>query len=315
MSQVRLFDRKLLVISGKGGVGKSTIAAALALVASRRGKKVLVVEMDTKERISAMFNAPPVGEDQVEIYPGIWALNLNPEEALEEYLMVYVRIKRVYKRIFNNPVMKYFLAAAPGFKELLTIGKVWYLSQLEEGRPKRPRYDLIIVDAPALGHGVSFLGVPRAVVDMVRMGPIKTQSQKIVDLLEDPKRTLLNIVALPEEMPVNEAVELAKAAQDPLKMAVGCVFMNEVFQEVISPKDKAALDKLKSKTKGNSELKDLMLAAERGRKKREMSLKHIEKLRQELPYADIAEIPYIFTSDWDLSAIKEVAREIDKQIT
>jgi len=152
-----MFDRRLLIISGKGGVGKSTLCSAFALSASRMGKRVLVIEMDEKERISRLFGTPEVGYEGAFVHPNIFVRNLLPMRVMDEFLETRVTVKTIARQILGSSIYKYFVAAAPGLKEFVTLGKIMLLEDEKEGRGK-PKYDFIVIDAPATGHHECGLG-------------------------------------------------------------------------------------------------------------------------------------------------------------
>jgi len=144
-----LLERRLILVSGKGGVGKSTVTAALATLAARAGLKVLLCELERGGRLERIFNGDSSSKN-------ITLLYIDPEAALEEYLKIYLKVKPLYKPIAQSPAMNYFLQAAPGFRELLIIGKIWWEVQLKEGKAHKHKWDMVLVDAPATGHGISF---------------------------------------------------------------------------------------------------------------------------------------------------------------
>jgi anion-transporting ArsA/GET3 family ATPase len=241
-----LLDKRLLIVSGKGGAGKSTAAAAMALAAARRGKRVLIVEIGEEERITPIFGAPRAGYEGAPVYergPGtVWAMCLTAPEALREYAMRSVKFEMLYEAVFENRVMRYFTAAAPGLDELTIMGKIEFLQreQLDPARPPQssksaagPRFDLMIFDAPATGHGLAFVKVPRMAMSMARVGPLHAMAERMWRLLADPARTAFNIVAWPEEMSVNESIELHAAAEE-LGLPRGKVIVNGVHPDVFS---------------------------------------------------------------------------------
>src|SRR6478752_7986015 len=187
-----LLDRRLLFFTGKGGVGKSTVTAATALLAAEHGKRVLLVEVDAKGNLTALFEHPPVGFEPRQVYPGVYAMQMNTEASLREYLKVQARVP-VLGRL--GPLARAFdfvANAAPGVKEILTVGKVCW--ELRESLQGRAHWDLIVVDAAATGHVVAQLDAPRAIRELVQAGPVRGQTEWMVDLLSDPAVTALNVV-------------------------------------------------------------------------------------------------------------------------
>ena len=205
-----ILDRRLLFFTGKGGVGKSTVTAAVALLAAEQGKRVLLVEVDAKGNLTALFEHPPVGFEPRQVHPGVFAMQMNTEASLREYLKVQARVPVLGRLGPLARVFDFVATAAPGVKEILTVGKVCW--ELRESLNGRADWDLIVVDAAATGHVVSQLDAPRAIQELVHVGPVRNQTDWMVELLSDPALTALNIVTAPEEMPVNETVELVANA-------------------------------------------------------------------------------------------------------
>ncbi len=206
----RLSERRLLIVMGKGGTGKTTIAAALGTLAARHGAETAVIEVSEASALRSLLASdlelPAEQRQPVEIAPHLYLMCIAPKVALQEYLELRVPVRRLARAIIHNPAFEAFLDAAPGWRELITLGKIWHLEQ--QTRAGRPRYDLLIVDAPATGHGLSLLSVPSVVLDSVRLGPLRRHTDSVWKLLRDPERTLLLPVSQPEELPVKETLEL-----------------------------------------------------------------------------------------------------------
>src|ERR1041384_7603468 len=154
-----LLNRRLVVVTGKGGTGKSTLSAAIALAASRRGKKTLVCEVVAKERVADFFGKPPSGTKIRELMPNLYSVHVRPREAMREYALMTLKYETLYKSACENAAARYFLAAAPSLAEIVMLGKVWWHASQEMERGKL-RWDLVVLDAPATGHGMTFLTVP-----------------------------------------------------------------------------------------------------------------------------------------------------------
>jgi anion-transporting ArsA/GET3 family ATPase len=219
-----LLDRRLVIVTGKGGVGKSTVSAALALLAARDGKRVLVCEVNAQERVAPLLGASPTGSAVREAVSGVSTVNVNPHDAMREYGLMVVRFKAIYDAVFENRLVRYFVRVVPSLAELVMLGKV--LHEVRQQERGRPRWDLVIVDAPATGHAVQLLRVPAALVDTVPGGPLRHDAEWMEALLVDPKVTSLAIVTLPEEMPVNEAIELDAEVRSVLGIHRGALFVN-----------------------------------------------------------------------------------------
>jgi len=231
-----LLERRLVIVTGKGGTGKTTVSAALALAAARAGKRVLVGEMARDEQIHRLLapGSPPAGYEGRSVRKGVTAMQIDPFEALTEYLALQIGGRPLVEAVMRNRACRQLMSAAPGWRELITLGKVWHVEQLEEA-PGRPRYDLIVVDAPATGHGVTFLDVPRVVVSAVRAGPLRHHTERVEALIEDPERTLLLPVTLAEELPTRETAELVERVRSDLAIAVDRVVVNAVVPAPFPP--------------------------------------------------------------------------------
>ena len=207
-----LLERHLLYVTGKGGVGKTTVSAALGLAAAAQGRRTIVCEVAEQDRVSRAFAREGVRREQeVELAENLWAISIDPTAALQEWLRRQLGGPAL-RLITGSSAFQHFVAAAPGAKELITIAKVWELAQLERWDAHNRTYDLVIVDAPASGHGLAMLTAPSTFGEIARVGPIRRQAFKVRDMLADPRRTGYVAVALPEEMPVNETLELGDAA-------------------------------------------------------------------------------------------------------
>jgi anion-transporting ArsA/GET3 family ATPase len=218
---------RLVIVAGKGGVGKTTVTAALARMAARQGLSVLVVEVEGKSGLSELFGTDQIGYDEELLTPAadgtaeIRARSLTPDVALLEYLDEH-GLKRLSRRLLRTGALEVVATAAPGIKDILVLGKV---KQLERGEVA----DLIVLDAPAAGHAVRFLMSAQALIDTVNVGPIRAQAQEVLDLLVDPERCQVVLVTLPEEMPVNELVETAYALEDKVGTNLGPVVVNGLY--------------------------------------------------------------------------------------
>jgi anion-transporting ArsA/GET3 family ATPase len=238
-----LLDRRLALVTGKGGVGKSTIAAALALVAAREGKRVLVCEVNaSQERIAPLLGAPPAGAAVRQARPGLFTVNVTPPEAMREYGLMVLRFRTIYDAVFENRLVRYFLRAVPSLAELVVLGKILNEVRQEEGG--RPRWDLVVVDAPATGHAVQLLRVPSALLDTVPGGPLRRDAEWMQALLVDPAKTALALVTLPEEMPVNEAIELDAQVRGVLGIHREALFVNAMPATRFAEGEGARLDAL-----------------------------------------------------------------------
>jgi anion-transporting ArsA/GET3 family ATPase len=203
---VDVFDRRLILVVGKGGVGRSTVAAAIADQCAKRGKKTLLFETNANDRFGTYFDKPPVGTEIAQLAPNLYAVNTNPAAALEEYGLMILKFKSVYEMVFENRVTRAFLRAIPGLDDYALLGKAWY--HTTETQRGLPVWDTVIFDMPASGHSMSMLRIPWVITDTVPEGPLTRDARTVKTLLTDARRTAAVLVTLAEEMPVNEAIEL-----------------------------------------------------------------------------------------------------------
>jgi anion-transporting ArsA/GET3 family ATPase len=238
-----LLDRRLLLFTGKGGVGKSTVAAATALLAASVGRRVLLVEVDAKGDIPAQFEKGPVGFEPREIYPSVLAMAMDTEASLQEYLRLNLRVPVLGRVGPLARALDFVASAAPGVKEILTIGKIcWEVREAIEGRSD---IDLVIVDAAATGHIVAQLGAADAIRELVDVGPVRTQTQWVSELLADPAITAVNVVTTPEEMPVAETIELVGRIRSEVNVPLGAVIVNRVLPELFTRADEETFEALR----------------------------------------------------------------------
>ncbi|MGK2877023.1 MAG: ArsA family ATPase [Solirubrobacterales bacterium] len=238
-----LFEHRLLFVTGKGGVGKTTVAAALGLAAAHAGLRTIVCELDARERLHSLFNVSTRGFEEVELVPDLHAIAIDPEHAIEEYLLLQIKVRPVYDMLFKNRVFDYFAAATPGLAELVTIGKVWELAQPDRLMKRSEPYDLVIVDAPATGHALAMLEAPETFKKIARVGPIHRQAGYIQSFLHDPATTAIVAVATAEEMPVNETLDLRAELRERVGLDIALGVVNALEPEYFTEKEIAGIRK------------------------------------------------------------------------
>lgn len=242
--QESLLARRLVIVTGKGGTGKTAVAASLAIGAAARGTRVLLAEVGRDEQGPHLIapGTPEVGYAGRELRPGLHAMRIDPFAALADYLGLQLGGRRIARTIVANTGFRQLLSAAPGWRELITLGKLWHLEQQQDDT--RPAVDLIVVDAPATGHGLTFLDVPRLVASAVRSGPLRRNAQEVEQLLGDPSRTLLLPVSLAEELPVRETCELVARLQSDLGIPVDRIVVNAVEPPPLAPEFASLAERL-----------------------------------------------------------------------
>lgn len=301
MASPTLLDRRLVIVSGKGGVGKTTVCAALALLAARAGKRVLVCEVNARERVAALLGGAPSGGQIREVRPGISTLNVTPPEAMREYGLMVLRFRTIYEAVFENRLVRYFLRAIPSLAELVMLGKILHEAKaVEQGRP---RWDLVLVDAPATGHAVQFLRVPAALLETVPGGPLRQDAEWMERMLVDPAITALALVTLPEEMPVNEAIELDEQVRSTLGIARGALFVNAMPATRFSGAESAALGRLAG---APPPLGPAALAGRLQALRAEQAERYLARARAALDLPTTV-LPLLAVAEWGPAAVEAIA--------
>lgn len=310
-----LLDRRLLFVTGKGGVGKTSIAAALAMLAAEQGKRTLVCEVDAKGNLADFLECGPIAFDPLEASPGLSAMAMDTEESLKEYLSLQLKVPLLAR---VGPLAKTFdfvATAAPGVKEILTVGKLCW-------EVRERSYDLVVVDAPATGHVVAQLAAPQAINELVKVGRVRDQTRWMVDILSDEAQTGAVIVTAPEEMPVSEALELADRIRDETTVDLAAVVVNKVLPELFGRAEEEVFERLCEP----GLVEDLSLAvggpaepvldgARLAVNLRRTRAQHLERLRDELPTGPtLVYVPYLFTRAHGLRATRTVAESLAAEL-
>jgi hypothetical protein len=308
-----LRERRLLYVTGKGGVGKTTVAAAVGLAAAEAGRRTIVCEVAEQDRVSRAFKREGVtAETEVQLAENLWAITISPQLALEEWLGRQLGGGAPLRMLIRSHAFQYFVAAAPGAKELITIAKVWELAQLERWDARNRTYDLVVVDAPASGHGLAMLTTPRTFGEIARVGPIRRQAGRISEMLGDPRRTAYLAVAVPEEMPVVETLELERKLRDAVGLGLEAIVVNGVWPERFSAEDVAAL---RAATRdghlpeAQAALRAALAEHERAHAQRE----HLARLEREAG-ARILTLPFLFESQLGLPEYEKLADELAEKL-
>ncbi len=300
-----LADLRLAILAGKGGVGRTTVAAALARAMAAQGRRVLIAQTEAADRLGKLFGrTEPVGAEIVTLAPGVDAVNMTPKSALHEYGLMVLRYETVYRALFENRAVRGFLGAIPGLDAYAMLGKVWWhTTETERGRP---RYDLTIFDGPASGHATLMLRLPHAVLSAMPRGPLARDAQAAYDLITDPVRTAMVIVTLPEELPVRETVELARSARETLKIPLGPVVVNAVpTGDLSTPAMDAVMDRLPLPT-GDRDLDATLTMATRVRAHRRTADDMLARLKAN-PGLPMLLLPRVPTADLGPEDVEHLA--------
>lgn len=309
-----LLRKRLIFLSGKGGVGKSVVGLALAVAARDRGKRVLFVEIGSTIEAASYLGASHAGPRPTEALPGLFTVNLDPAAVMDEYVRHVVKIEMLVRRILESPVYHRFFAAAPGLKELMTLGKVMVLEEAHERWSRRPQYDLILVDAPATGHGLSLLKVPIAASEAVPVGPVGHQARRILELLRNRKKTGLVVVTIPEEMAVVEAVEFHRLAVEEVGLEALAVVLNACHERRFSEAEEAEVLRLAAAgTGGRLErgipLAGALRAARRQLRRAKLTRFYQTRLKRRLPLP-LVSLPYLFREELGPEDVRELAERL-----
>jgi anion-transporting ArsA/GET3 family ATPase len=298
-----LLARDLIVVTGKGGVGKSTVAAALGIAAARRGQRVIVAEVSARTDVRRALGAEDAAHEE-ELVEGLHHFSVDPQAAMEQYLIDQLPSRALADVLASSRAFTYFAAATPGMRELLMIGKVWDLAQ-DERRTGDRAYDLVVLDAPATGHGLAILRAPRTFGEVARVGPIARQARTIDEMLTDHSRTGVVAVARPEEMPVSETLALERALHDDLGLPLDLVVANGVLPDRYTEADAAAL----RAQKPTAALSAALAAQARACAQRP----ELARLRRESA-APVAALPLLFQPVLDRIAIERLADRLERAL-
>lgn len=299
----QLLERRLIFIAGKGGVGKSTITAALALTAARRGKHVCIVESDSQEQMALIFGTKPLGYEGNSLAPNIRGISITTPGALREYAQSRLPFRHISHHFIDNRLTRYFLDATPGLKELLALGKI---TDLVLSNPD----ETTIVDLPATGHSIAMLDVPDVVMQAVHAGPLRSHAEEINSVLNDPTLSAVCFVALAEELSTTETIELHQLIEQRLEIAIGPVIANCVHKPPFNEGDKAKYESLKKRWLKHEDTAQLIEGAELEVKRAELNNRYIDRLTSEFGYPPIV-VPFFFVETVDMDTLAQISDELD----
>lgn len=312
---VDLLERRLLFVTGKGGVGKSTTAAALALLGAQRDRRTLAVEVDAKGDLGDFFETPRPGFDAHSVAPNLWAMAMDTEASLREYLHLQLRLPTVARLGPLARAFDFVATAAPGVREILTVGKIGW-------EVKERHYDLVVVDAAATGHIVGQLGAPEAINELVRVGQIRQQTGWLADLLGDPATTGLVIVTTPEEMPVKETIDLVDRVTAETHVDVAAIVVNRVLPELFSGADEGVFERMREPVStarlaeaAGGPVTAVLEAARLAVTLRRTRAGHLDHLRASIdPSIPLLYVPYLFARGHGLRTTSQVADALSAEL-
>jgi anion-transporting ArsA/GET3 family ATPase len=312
---IDLLDRKLVFITGKGGVGKTTIASTLAWLAADRGRRTLVCEVDAKGNLADFYETTPFAFEEREIAPRLWAMSMDTEASLKQYLSLQLKLPLVAR---IGPLAKMFdfvASAAPGVREIVTVGKLCW-------EVKERHYDFVVVDASATGHILGQLTAPQAINQLVQVGLVRQQTGWMLDILQDPATTGLVVVATPSEMPVSETLELTCRLRQETNVDLAAVVVNRVLPELFGRGEEEVFERLDQpepieliEAAVGGPVGDLMQAARLTVSMRRSRTEHLERLRDAIdPAVPLLYMPYLFFRSHGLRATHQLADALSGEL-
>ena len=310
-----LLDRKLIFVTGKGGVGKTTVAAALALLGAEHGKRTLVCEIDAKGDLADFFETGPTSFQEREVHPSLWAMSMDTEASLKQYLSLQLKMPFVARIGPLARMFDFVATAAPGVKEIVTVGKLCW-------EVRERHYDLVVVDASPTGHIIGQLSAPQAINQLVQVGLVRQQTGWMLDILGNPEITGLAIVATPEEMPVNETIELSGRISRETNVDLAAIIVNRVLPELFSRGEEEVFERLSApgavgvleQSLGGSP-EPLLEAARLAVTLRRTRAGHLERLRGAVdPSIPMLYVPYLFVRSHGLRSTRQVTEALAAEL-
>ncbi|MBL4847886.1 MAG: ArsA family ATPase [Planctomycetes bacterium] len=320
-----LLSKRLLIVSGKGGVGKTVISSAIGMIAASRGQKVLLIKMDDQGRTAELFESNPVSDQISPLRDGISALNLDPITVVSDYFTKQLKIKRLVKHIIASRLFQNWFRVSPAIKEMICLGKVWDLVDEKTWWRSAPKWDLILFDAPATGHGLGLLRLPEQASKLL-IGPLRTNALGVQAVLEDAERTGLLLVTLPEEMPVNETVHFHTEARAKVpRVAQEAVILNSAapdrFGETTPDPATCETDAAKAAMAAliGSEIAPEIVAeafrhaTEVGQARAALTKRYREELKQRIRLP-LVEVPYVFSAAFGFAQLERISTILERKL-
>ena len=308
-----LLDKQLLFVTGKGGVGKTSVATALSYLGARAGKRTLVCEMDAKGALAAALDVAALEFAPRAVDAQLDAMAMDTEDALREYLKLFVRVPLVGRLGPLARTFDFVADAAPGVKEILGVGKLAY-------EVRERHYDLVVVDAEASGHIVAQVAAPRVIGELIQVGMVREQTRWMLDIIEDPERTGVVVVTTPEEMPVVETIELLDRLAADTRVSPAAIVANRVLPALFDRKESDVVaslgraDQLLVDAAGPA-VRDVVLAAQLTEARRVVGTQHLERLRAAVPIGlPILYVPELFTRATGRRVVALVAEALGEEL-
>lgn len=308
-----LLARPFQVVAGKGGVGRTVVSCALALRASRQGLRTLLLEVNAPDSAAERLGVPPSVDDPREVLDNLWLCRMTPRGSMREYALMVLKFKALYALVFENKLVKFLLRSIPSLAEFTMLGKAWY--HATETRPDgSPKYERVIVDAPATGHAITFLSVARTVADIVPAGIMKTAAERMAVMVESKESSCIHVVCLPEEMPVNEGLQIVSVAKTRLRMQPGLGIVNRLLPPLVRQEDRELLARLELRATKEPGLQAYVLAAKRRADKEAWQQDHAARFARESGLTE-ARVPDLGADRVDRAWIERMVSFFDQPIT
>ncbi len=298
------FKQRFLFVTGKGGSGKTTVSAALALALSRSGRRVLLATSGAKQRLSTLLGAAALDTQIQPISNNLWGVLLTPEVALREYGTLVLKSQRLVETLFDNKYVQGLFNGAPGLKEWALLGKAWYHTTETNGDGS-PRFDVVIFDAPATGHGLDMLRVPKVILSAAPPGRLRADAERAFSFFRDATQSGVVVVTLPEEMPTNETLELVGALRDDLQLPVAEVVLNAALTQLFDATETSALERFADGARTDELGQTLTAAARRALAERTQAESLTRLATLGIP---LRQLPKLANGAGDPPAIAELSR-------
>lgn len=301
--------RRFLFVTGKGGVGKTSVVAALANRFAGAGKRVLIAETSPKEHVSSLFGRASLPTQITELSPRLFGVLLDADVALKEYGALVLKSERLVGALFDNKLVHGFFHGAPGLKEWAALGKAWYHSteRLADGSP---RFDVVILDAPATGHGLDMLRVPKTIIDLSPPGVLRSDAERAWTQFRDPSQSGVVVVALPEEMPTNESIELCGALRSELGLPLLALVVNQVVPTIFDPSERDALADLDEPAERDGASQALAAGIRRAARE-QVQAQSLERLAS--LGAPLLKLPFLLEGAASVAAVNELVAALASQ--